>query len=80
MCIPGGSPSMPPQPPVVVSPAPPQQITVAAPPPAVPLEIQQPKTQLRADSPVKRRRGTSRRGKAMLKVPVNAPSPRTVNV
>ena len=69
MCLSSG-PAIPPPPPAVAPPAPPPQITIAPPPPAqmIPKE----KNQLRPDNPVRRSRsGTRRRGKSMLKIPLN---------
>ncbi len=66
----GGGSSMPPPPPVIQPPPPPPQITIA-PPPAVQM-IPKRRDQLRPDNPVRRSRaGTRRRGKSMLKIPLN---------
>ena len=79
MCIVSG-PKMPPPPPLVPPPPPPTQITLASPPPAALPMMNEKKTQLRADNPSTKRRGQSRRGKRMLKIPLNASSYRSVNV
>ncbi len=66
----GGSPAPPPPPPIVAPPPPPPPIVIA-PPPAAQM-IPKKKEQLRPGSPVKRARGgVRRRGKAMLKIPLN---------
>ena len=80
MCIGGGTSSMPAAPPIVPPPAPPSQITIAAPPPLMIPSQETKRTQFRPDNPVRKRRGQSRRGKSMLKIPMNAPNSRSVNV
>lgn len=69
MCI-GGSPSLPPPPPPVAPPAPPAPIVVA-PPPMLPQMPSLKNEQARAINPTRKRRGNQRRGKAMLKIPLN---------
>lgn len=69
MCLStGGSPPPPIAP--VAPPPPPQQITVASTPTLMQIPPKE-NEQLRPDSPVKKRRGTKRRGKSMLKIPLN---------
>jgi len=69
MCI-GGSPNLPPPPPAVAPPAPPAPIVVA-PPPTLPQMPALQNEQSRPDNPTRKRRGTQRRGKSMLKIPLN---------
>jgi hypothetical protein len=70
MCTGGGSPNVGSPLPPVAPPPPPPQIVVAGPPTlAMMPELQN--AQARPDNPVRKRRGTKRRGKSMLKVPLN---------
>ncbi len=70
MCIGGGSANIPSPPAAVAPPPPPPQIVVAA-PPMLPQMPSLQNEQARADNPVRKRRGTQRRGKSMLKIPLN---------
>ena len=80
MCI-GGSSSPPPPPPPVAPPPPPPQITINPAPMLAPPRPPEERRQTRPDSPVKRRRqGVRRRGKSMLKIPLNTSRSSGVNI
>ena len=70
MCM-GSGPRIPPPPPPVAPPPPPPQITIQA-PPQIAGSMMERMEQLRPDNPVRRRRQrTTKRGKGMLKIPMN---------
>lgn len=79
MCLGGGSSALPPPPPPPVAPPPPPPQITVAPPPQLAMVEPLKNLQARPDNPIRKRRGTSRRGKAMLKIPMNA-SGGTVNL
>lgn len=80
MCIGGGgSTRLPPAPPAPVAPPPPPEQIFVAPPPQLTMVEPLTNLQARPDNPVRKRRGSSRRGKAMLKIPMNT-SGGTVNL
>lgn len=74
MCLSSGSPAMPPPPPPPVAPPPPPPKITVAPAPTVALPEPFKNEQAKADSPIRKRRGTSARGKSMLKIPMNTPA------
>ena len=73
MCLSSGS-SMPPPPPAPVAPPPPPPKITVAPAPSVSLPEPFKNEQAKADNPIRKRRGTSARGKSMLKIPMNKPT------
>ena len=82
MCVGRRSSPPPPPPPPVAPPPPPPQITITPPPmisdPSVQINENE---QMRPESPVRRRRKKVRkRGKAMLKIPLNTSNRSGVNV
>ena len=74
MCLSSGSPAMPPPPPPPVAPPPPPPKITVAPAPSVSLPEPFKNEQAKADNPIRKRRGTSARGKSMLKIPMNNPT------